>query len=92
MWLEPREGQSVGEKIKEVRDGRPECVDPAGHRTEGQDLTDAVKRALQLLGSGRDRNERPGRWFHTKVMVARTRLERWKVVRMVSSCILGKCW
>ena len=30
-WLEPREGQSVGEKIKEVRDGRPECVDPAGH-------------------------------------------------------------
>lgn len=38
-WLEHREGQSIGEKIKEVRDGRPECVDPAGHRTEGQDLT-----------------------------------------------------
>lgn len=88
-WLEPREGQSRrkdqrGKRWK-ARVCRP-CRPP--NRRTGSD-----HRALQLLGSGKDGNERPGRWFHTKVMVARTRVERWNVARMVrSSCILGKCW
>ena len=49
--------------------------------------TGSDHRAPRLLGSGKDGNERPGRWFHTKVMVARTRVERWNVVRMVRSSL-----